>query len=322
MIIFLHGADSFRSHRMLLEMKKKFISDTDHDSNSLSLLDGQATTLKEIGEKINTGSLFVKKRMVIIENIFKNKKTKIFTELADYLKKFSDSEDNIIIFIDEEVGGKNKVLKVDAKKLFTFLNKQKYVQEFPPLSNIQLLSFIKKEASTYNKEMAANAAASLINLANGDLWIMSSEIKKLSFHTSAKIISDSDVQELCAGAINDNIFALTDALSAKNKNLALKLLEEQYAAGLSDEYLIAMLIRQFKILLQIRTAIDSNLSQTEMASQLKLHPFVVKKGLFQAKNFSATNLKNYLNQLIRLDFSNKNGLSQIKTELMLLISTL
>lgn len=322
MIIFLHGADSFRSHRMLQEMKKKFISDVDHDSNSLSVLDGQATTLKEIGEKINTGSLFVKKRMVIVENIFKNKKTKIFAELSDYLKKFSAGEDNIIIFIDEEISGKNKFLKVDAKKLFTFLNKQKYVQEFPQLSNIQLLSFIKKEAATYNKEMAANAAASLINLANGDLWIISSEIKKLSFHASAKIISDSDVQELCAGAINDDIFALTDALSSKNKNLALKLLEEQYAAGLSDEYLIAMLIRQFKILLQIRTAIDSNLSQSEMATQLKLHPFVIKKGLFQAKNFSATNLKNYLNQLIHLDFSNKNGLSQIKTELMLLISTL
>lgn len=322
MIIFLHGADSFRSHRMLQEMKKKFISDVDHDSNSLSVLDGQATTLKEIGEKINTGSLFVKKRMVIVENIFKNKKTKIFAELSDYLKKFSAGEDNIIIFIDEEISGKNKVLKVDAKKLFNFLNKQKYVQEFPQLSNIQLLSFIKKEAATYNKEMAASAAASLINLANGDLWIIASEIKKLSFHTSAKIISDGDVQELCAGAINDDIFALTDALSAKNKNLALKLLEEQYAAGLSDEYLIAMLIRQFKILLQIRTAIDSNLSQTEMANQLKLHPFVIKKGLFQAKNFSAANLKNYLNQLISLDFSNKNGLSQIKTELMLLISTL
>lgn len=322
MIIFLHGADSFRSHRMLQEMKKKFISDIDHDSNSLSVLDGQVTTLKEIGEKINTGSLFVKKRMVIIENIFKNKKTKIFTELTDYLKKFSTSEDNIIIFIDEEVSGKNKVLKADAKKLFIFLNKQKYVQEFPALSNIQLLSFIKKEAATYNKEMAASGAMALINLASGDLWIIASEIKKLSFHTSEKIISEADVQELCAGAINDDIFALTDALSAKNRNLALKLLEEQYAAGLSDEYLIAMLIRQFKILLQIRTAIDSNLSQSEMATQLKLHPFVIKKGLFQAKNFSATNLKNYLNQLIRLDFSNKNGLSQIKTELMLLISTL
>jgi len=307
---------------MLQDMKKKFINDVDPDSNSLSVIDGQGVTLKEIGEKINTGSLFVKKRLVVIENIFKNKKTKIFSELVDYLKKFSAGEDNIIIFIDEEASGKNKVLKVDAKKLFTFLNKQKYVQEFPLLSNIQLLSFIKKELSSYQKEMGASAAASLINLANGDLWIIASELKKLAFYSSAKIITEADVKELCVGAVNEDIFALTDALSAKNRTLALRLLEEQYAAGLSDEYLIAMLIRQFKILLQIRTGLDNNLSQPEMTSQLKLHPYVIKKGLFQAKNFTTENLKNYLNQLIRLDFSNKNGLSQIKTELILLISTL
>lgn len=322
MIIFLHGADSFRSYRMLKEMKNKFINDIDPDSNSLSVLDGQTTTLKEVAEKINTGSLFVKKRLVVIENIFKNKKTKIFSELCDYLKKFSASDDNIIIFIDGEVSGKNSALKADAKKLYTFLGKQKYVQEFPLLTNIQLLSFIKKEAASFKKEFAANAAASLINLSAGDLWHISSEIKKLSFYCSAKIITEADVKELCAGTINENIFALTDALSAKNRALALKLLEEQYASGLSDEYLISMLIRQFKILLQIRTSLDNNLSQSEMASSLRLHPFVIKKGLLQAKNFTSENLKNYLNQLIHLDFSNKNGLSQIKTELILLISGL
>ncbi len=73
MIIFLYGADTFRSHRLLQEMKNKFVKDTDHDANSLNVLDGQTTTLKEIGEKINTGSLFVKKRMIIITNVFKNK---------------------------------------------------------------------------------------------------------------------------------------------------------------------------------------------------------------------------------------------------------
>lgn len=322
MIIFLHGADTFRSHRLLQEMKNKFIKDTDKDASSLSMLSGTTTSLKEIAEKVNTGSLFVKKRLVVIENIFKNKKTKIFIELIDYLKKFSAPEDNIIIFIDEELNSKEKPLKADAKKLFTFLGKQKFVQEFKALSNLQLLSFIKKECEIYGKEMSGGAGSLLINYTNGDLWLLASEIKKLAFYSQNKIISEADVKEMCVGAVNEDIFALTDALSSKNKAQALKLLEEQYAAGLSDEYLIAMLIRQFKILLQIRTTIDNNLSPSETASLLKLHPYVIKKGLTQARNFSADLLKNYLNQLIRLDFSNKNGLSEIKTELMLLISSL
>ncbi|MFA5023676.1 MAG: DNA polymerase III subunit delta [Patescibacteria group bacterium] len=322
MIIFLYGPDTFRSRRLLQEMKKKFIKDVDPDAHSLNVIDGETATLKEINEKINTGSLFVKKRLVVIENIFKNKKEKTFTELTDYLKKFAGDEDNIIIFIDEELEGKEKSLKADAKKLFTFLSKQKYSQEFRLLTNAQLLTWLKKEAARYGQDIIASAASLLINLTNGDLWLMSQEIKKLSFHTANKIIIDSDVKEMTKGAFNEDIFALTDALSAKNKPQALRLLEEQYAAGLSDEYLIAMLIRQFKILLQIRAALDLNMSPLEMPGKLKLHPYVAKKGALQAKNFSSLILKKYLDQLIKLDFSNKTGATNIKTELILLISGL
>ena len=48
----------------------------------------------------------------------------------------------------------------------------------------------------------------------------------------------------------------------------------------------------------------------------------VKKGALQAKNFSAASLKNYLDRLIQLDFGNKTGKGDIKTELTLLISGL
>jgi DNA polymerase-3 subunit delta len=127
---------------------------------------------------------------------------------------------------------------------------------------------------------------------------------------------------MVVGAFNENIFGLTDALSARNKKLALDLLANQYAAGSSDEYLITMLIRQFKILRQIRAAIDNRLNPAEISAQVKLHPFVVKKGIAQAKNFSDEALKNYLNRLIHLDFLNKTGQGDIKTELTLLISGL
>lgn len=322
MVIFLHGVDTFRSRRFLQGLKDKFTREVDPNSGSLSVLDGRTVALKDLTEKINTGSLFVKKRMVIIENIFKNKSDKIFTELSDYLKKFSGSEDNIIIFREEETSTKDKPLKVSAKKLFNFLSQQPYSQEFSILTGSQLLSFIKKEINSYNREIGPTAASLLINLTDGDLWLLAGAIKKLSFHTDQKIITTEDVKEMVAGSYDENIFGLTDALSAKNKKLAITLLEEQYAAGLSDEYLITMLTRQFKILLQIREAIDRKMNISEIPSYLKLHPYIVKKGSLQAKNFTVLTLKNYLNQLIDLDFLNKTSPINIKTELTLFISGL
>jgi len=322
MIIFTYGADTFRSRRFRQELKNKFTRDIDPLAQSLNVVDGQTATLKEINEKINTGSLFVTKRLTVIENIFKNKKTDLFAALVAYLKKLTAANDNIIIFRDEELNTKDKPLKAEAKKLFAFLAQQPYSREFAPLTNGQLLAFIKTEAANYDKKMDLAAATLLINLSGGDLWIINNEIKKLVNYAAGDSITATDVKKLSASSFNENIFGLTDALSAKNKKLAIDLLEEQYAAGLSDEYLLTMLIRQFKILLQIHAALDARLSPADMATQLELHPFVIKKGAVQARNFSALALKNYLNRLIHLDFLNKTGQGDVKTELTLLISSL
>jgi DNA polymerase III subunit delta len=320
MIISLYGADSFRSRRFLQELKNKFIKDVDPNSHSFSVIDGQSATLANISEQINTGSLFVKKRFVIIENIFKNKAEKIFGELAPYLEKLVKSDENILIFRDEDIEG--KTMKAPAKKLLAFFKLQPYTQEFKALTPAQLLVFIKKEAALYNKDISAPAASLLINLTGGDLWQISAEVKKLSFRNAEPTISSEIIKEMVPSAYDENIFGLTDAISAKNKKLAISLLAEQYAAGLSDEYLLTMLIRQFKILLQIRESLDANMNPADIANRLKIHPYVAKKGALQAKNFSAASLKDYLNRLIYLDFSSKTGRGDIKTELSLLVSAL
>lgn len=322
MIIFLHGVDSFRSRRMLQEMKDKFIREVDTEASSLDVIDGQTADLKMIDAKINTGSLFTRKRLIIIEQIFKNKKTKIFAELAAYLPKVVDNDNLILIFRDETLDGKTSSLKTDAKKLFSFLSKQKYVQEFKKLTPSGLLSFIKLEAKLYNKEISASVATELAKRTNGDLWLITQGVKKAAFRHSNQEISLADIKEATAEAFNENIFSLTDAIGAKNKRLALRILEEQYAAGLSDEYLLAMLIRQIKILLQVNLAIADGLKPEAVASQLKLHPFVVKKGIVQSKNFSKQQLKNYLNRLIALDHANKTGGNDIRSELILWLAEL
>ena len=185
-----------------------------------------------------------------------------------------------------------------------------------------LLTFIKKEAALYNKDISAPAASLLVDLSSGDLWQINTEIKKLSFCSDEPVISVAAVKEMVPGSDDENIFGLTDAISTKNKKSAISLLEKQYAAGLSDEYILTMLTRQFKILLQIRAALDAHMNPDDLAGRLKIHPYVAKKGMLQARNFSALVLKNYLNRLIRLDFLNKTGRGDVKTELSLLISEL
>lgn len=324
MIIFFYGPDTYRSRQKVNELKDKFTNEIDKNSQSLVVLNGSSANLKEIGEKINTGSLFVKKRMVIIENIFENKSDKLLGDLADFLKKKETEQTetgDIIIFKDDLL--EEKKLKKERLKLLSFLKEQKYVQEFKNLSGSALKDFITDLAKKNNRQIESVAIEELIKRTNSDLWRIVSELNKLSMLIKEQEnITLSLIKEQIAGLYDENVFSLMDAISTRNKKLALTILEEQYLAGLSDDYILSMLIRQFKILFQIKSAVSGNFSPLQIANELKLHSYVVKKSLTQVQNFKNNELQARLNFLIDLDFGNKTGQKDLRTELLLFITKL
>ncbi len=328
MIIFLYGEDTYRSRQKLNELKLKFIKDVDAQGNNIKLINGETAGLNEINEAFTAQSLFVSKQMVIIENVLKNAKSpagkKLQKSLLEMLEK--KETDNIVIFYDEHSGE-----KMGANKFFKFLLKQKFVQQFKKLSNIETANWIKKTVLERGGKISLRAANCLAGLVGSDLWQISNEIDKLISYKKAQNpeliedagqaeINDQDITEMVRGKFAENIFALTDAISQKNKQISIDLLEKELDNGLAEAYLMHMLIRQFRILLQIRQAIDLGHTARKAASELKLHPFVAQKSFTQARNFSMEPLKKIFSRLIKLDRQLKTGQCDLKTELALMIA--
>lgn len=327
MILFLYGEDSYRSRQKLNELKNKFNNEVDKLGNSLQVLEGEKITVDKINEAISAGSLFASKRMVVIENIFSNKSKTILDDLSNYVKKHRDNE-NIIIFWDE-TDGKG----IGRTKLFRTLKGLKFVQDFKYLSNTECINWVKDEAEKRGAKISQTVAYNLTSLFNNDLWRLSNELDKLICYCKSKAqdlgitdttieITKGDLDILVTGSVEGNIFALTDAISTKNKNQAMNLLENELAAGVADVYLLTMVIRQFKIMLQVRQALDLGHSSKKIIGDLKLHPFVVQKSSNQVKNFSIDVLKNIFNKLVEIDHKIKTGKSEIKCELSLMIANL
>jgi DNA polymerase III subunit delta len=325
MIIFLYGDDTFRSRKKLIELKEKFKREVDPSGNSLVTLDGGNINIEKINEVINTSSLFANKRMVIIENIFFNKSKSIFDQLKDALsnKDKKDSE-NIIIFLDYTSDDVKK-----TNKLFQFLKKQKYSQNFKSFSNTEATNWVKKTVEERGGKIKHQAALALVSLLANNLWQISNEINKLINYKNGQAcllqdgqcdanINEEDVERLVRGKFDENIFNLTDAISNKNKALAVKLFEQEIDAGLTESYLIHMIIRQFRILLQVRQGLDNGWNSRKIISQLKQHPFVVQKCMTQVRNFSLDILKNILHNLVLIDKSVKSGRGEVKSAINLL----
>ena len=350
MIIFLYGDDDFRAKIKLSEFKAKFLREVDKSGGSLDYIDGEKTTLREINEKSSGGSLLASKRMVVIENIFRTKDKELLPEVTKYFKaKEKTGNDNIVVFLENFIKSKKKfdsveTVKLDAdgrekpltkaeKELFAFLSGVKIKQEFKKFNNIELSAWIRSEAELRGGQIGLKAASALIVATAGEMWQIDREINKLINYKRGQEpslvgqgkpaeVNEADIDELVRGGFEENIFALTDAIGSKNKSLAIKLLEDEVKNGANEIYILSMIVRQIRIVLQARVALDLGKNPRQIATDLKLNPFVATKAAAQARNFNQDILKNILNELVEIDCKAKTGQGDVLTLLNLLVGRL
>jgi len=340
MIIFIFGEDDFRSKEKVKQLKEKFLRDVDPSGNSLVVIRGNEASIKEINEKCGASSLFCSKRMVVVEDLFSN--TPVLEQAVDYFRdKEEKGSEDIVVFQDSRIktkrkkgqktplflddSGREKTLNKKAQKLFDFLSSQQYVQEFASLSDPEAVQWIQNRVDSRGGKISNKNAQLLLGMTGGDLWQLHWEIEKLIHYKQGQIsslqveIEARDIEAVTTGLFNQDIFALTDAVGSKNPGLALRLLEEQLLSGVSEHFLLNMIIRQVKILLQIRQALDSGYGSGQIAGQVKLHPFVVQKSISQVRGFSLDRLKKALNRLVEIDSELKTGQGEAKSMLDLFL---
>jgi DNA polymerase-3 subunit delta len=321
MLIFLYGPDTFRSQEHLKKLINKFKKDRDPEGLNVHILDCEKCEDKIVLEQLSTGPFLDEKKLIVLKKLLTTaKKGDLQTELLNKIKNQKIPEDNIVIFCEEDLKPKTNV----AKELFGILQKEKFSQEFTCLTTNKLNTWIN-DLVTQNKAKISEKALNYLSENTSDnAWLLSSLIEQLTAYKSNEEISIEDIKLFLPEKIDDSIFNLVDAIIAKQKNLIFAMIKEQYRLGKDPLYILAMLIRQFKILLQIRDEFEANdlLKSDELAKKLGIHPFVIKKSLPLVKRFTKNNLLKIYQDLLTLDSQIKTGLEYQTILLDLLVSKL
>lgn len=307
MIIFLYGQDTYRSREKLRALKEKFIREVDKSGFNLVELDGEKVGVDEFMNAVGTQSFLCNKRMVVVENLLtKSKKTKDKEAILEYLKKgnFIDVKDDVNIIVFWEDGEPDK-----RTAIFKFLDKSKYKEKFANLSNNQMGKWVKQRVKQKGGQIEEQAISWLVGELGTDMWLVANELDKIVSYCKGRAVTRQDVDTLIQGKLDNNIFNLTDAVAQKNKALALKLINGQLESGINQMYLFTMIVRQFRILLQIKDEIERGggfINNYELAKSLSLHPFVVQKALQQVAAYSLEQLKSIYEKLLEIDLKMKS----------------
>lgn len=298
MITLIYGNDDYRIGKALTEIKNNF---NENDFN-ISYFEGELD-FPSIKANAETLPFLSSKKLVIVKGLSKIKTKQTQDEIKKWLTKPPDTCE--VVLLEEELTPKGWLL-ANAK------GKAKII-ELNGLKTYEISRWIKETVTKKGGQIEPAAAEKLAALIGNDLWRLDSEIQKLI--TYNKQIALQNVNELVKGEFLDSIFTLMDAISEKKPQKALITLNNFLKEEDNEIYLLTMLARQIRNLLSVKELSEEGLKESEIASKLKLHPFVVKNTLHQSKNFSIRQLLDLHKELLIIDHNLKTSNIDSKTAL-------
>jgi DNA polymerase-3 subunit delta len=311
LLYILHGEDDFSLTHYLGEIKRG-LGDPSMLLTNTSTFDGQKLTPGELKGVSETVPFLSEKRLVVIEGLlgrFEAKGSPRQKKVAnrgggDDVKSFTEAlsnipESTVVVLTDGKIKSTNPLLKL--------LPSQAEVRSFPLLKEPKLRQWVEEEVKKQGAAISGQAADLLVRLVGGNLWIMSGEIVKLSLFTGGRRIEAEDIDKVVSSAQEANVFVMVDAILDSKAGVAERLLEQLLGRGASPAYLLTMLSRQVRLIVQAKELRRQRKSDIEIQGQLGLAPFPLRKTLEQAQRYPLERLKQAYNKLLQTDLYIKRG---------------
>lgn len=310
MIFYIYGTNDYLCREKLKELESGFINKKDQGGLNIVRLTANNFDYDRFTQEVLTIPFLSEKKLIIISNLIAENSLnvkKIKEQIFNFIKNKEKTIDNNLLFIDVFEDIKKIPLK---DSLFNYLKKQQYVWECHTPKGYKLTTWINKYCQLKKIKINQEAINELINLTGSELNQITLELSKLTAYKNGEIITIKDVKNLVKAKFDDDIFKLTDALANKNKNLALKLINQQLLANEQPLSLLAKIASQFKTLLKLKAELEINPQATikSLTDKFNLHPYVVQKNLNNTKNFSLQQLIYINNQLIEIEKRIKSGI--------------
>jgi DNA polymerase-3 subunit delta len=184
--------------------------------------------------------------------------------------------------------------------------------------------WILEQAAEMDGDIEKSAAQLLASLIDEDPRLAKMElIKLLTYVDFSRPVTEDDVVELVSDVRQGDIFEMVDAIGYGDGKKAMfmlrRLLEDSDALPL-----FGMIVRQFRLLIQVRELIDENPAQDHysIAKTIGSHPYPIKKIIPQVNLFTLEQLKRIFHQLSEVDLAIKTGKLEGDLALDMLVASL
>lgn len=268
-------------------------------SREADVYDAAETAPEAIVSACNSYSLFGDGAFVVLRNLDAwNAAQK--AKIVEYLK--NPSPETNLVLMGQKLGAREKLLSA--------VKESGEVHELDQPTGKALVKWVVGYAGKQGVELPDPVAQDLVTRCSADKRRLAREAEKLALYVSAdgrEEASLEDVAELCPPDLQSNIFAFVDALAAGDRGRALNMLAALSGSGEPPLRLAYMVRRQFQMLARSASLRERGSPQKEIASVLKIPPFVVKKLEEQGRRLGEEELERALGTVTELERGLKGG---------------
>ncbi len=301
-IYYLWGDEPYLIEQEIRDIAVR-IQAEDGEEPEVLQLDGDEMSALELGETLQSSSLFSLKRLVVIKNpawLGKNsRKAKKAEEIAHILENyiaFIPAGQTLVICSSENVAS-NPAAKV--------LTKHARAENVKALSPKALGDWVRDRCQ--QRGLAIEAAAVNMLVSSGqDMYYLENLIEKVALTVKSGSIKAAALTDELDSRQETSIFKLTDALLNRNITASLEAFQQLQEQGQPYLLMLHMITGQLVTLAKIKFWQEAGYSFNQIAEMSKQKDFVIRKMQEKSSRFSVQDIQVLFKKLLDLDISMKS----------------
>src|SRR5580698_8971597 len=269
----------------------------------LSEIDLAETNIFEALDRAQTPSLMAPFQVLFIRNLkqlyTRGAKKDEFASIDAYFR--SPNPQAVLIFVADHIRIPSDPRRMDMtdkdryNRIRETLGDHCGIVELARVDETDALRWLLTEAEKQQIRLEQDAARELVDALGADMMLIASEFEKLSLYAGAKKhITLGDVETLVLAAKQRSLYELTDAISAKDKQRSLLLLEGLLNASDGGEdsaighlYMLARTFRQMLVILE-KNGRDSRAIWQALWQGFRMPPFAADDLIRQARRYKSS----------------------------------
>jgi len=290
----------------------------DQRASGLFRTDGREHTLEQVLDLAGTVSLFASSRVVVVPEApyFSGEQALKDTSMERLLQPdTADKPDSVVVFFAQGVAKNNRNYKRLASA--------GAVYHFQPLKPAELFNWLRTRLSANGKAARQETLTLLVERVGRDLRRLASELDKLvAYLGNERELDEKSVLMATSRSLQGDIFAMTDAVIFGRTAKALTQLQDLLSSGEPPLRILAMLVRQFRLLGESLELMDAGCAPSELAARLSLHPYAAEVLARQVRQTEHSWLATCVDLLLQADLDIKRGRANQKLVLETLVIAL